>query len=342
MKRLFTLFMAATLLLCCGCSLAQEPPETDPILEDRLIGVLITNEYLDLFDTEAWLNDNIGAVVKGDTYIEGDTSQYQGRIYAELTEEEWTSEDGTIRTRSVYKFPEELKGEALICPTISDERGDYTSSEGSDIFSDINVHLKSGDAGSSIELTATVYYDPLSIHQETINAMYEDGTEGVEQHIIFYHNPVYQTPAGDVYVTSGSGHSYSVGEGVSIYGQSGSYWVDQTFKSTVNGKTEELTNKVSVTMKSVRFAEKIAVLEMSSDNTLLAYSEYAPEIFPRELYVGSDTAYVIVETHSLDENDHEVINRQVCTANNEEESFEVFVPIGNGYVSKQATGVVTE
>lgn len=344
MKRILTILMAAVLLLTCGCSLAQEPPASDPILEDRLIGVLITTEYLDLFDMEAWLNDNISSVAMGkDNIIDGDTSQYQGRIYAELTEEEWTSADGTIRTRPVYKFPEELKGEALLCPTYIDERGErYTASEGSDIFSDTHVHIKGNDAGSSVELTATVYYDPLSIHQETINAIHEDGTETMEQHICFYHNPIYQTDSGEVYVTSGSGHSYGVGNSVSIYGMSGTYFMDQTFSTNLNGKVEELTNSISVTMESVRNAEKLVILEMGADNKLLRTEEYNPRSFPKELIVGADTAYVIAETHSLDENDSPVITRQVCTVNSEDERLEVFVPMGSGYVSKQETKVITE
>lgn len=344
MKRILTILIAATLLLTCGCSLAQEPPAEDPILEDRLIGVLITMEHLDLFDMEAWLNDNISSVAMGkDNVIHGDTSQYQGRIYAELTEEEWISADGTKRTRPVYKFPEELKGEALLCPTYTDEGGErYTGSEGSDIFSGTHVHVKGNDAGSSVELTATVYYDPLSIHQETMNALNEDGTETTEQHICFYHNPIYQTDSGEVYVTSGSGHSYGVGSGVSIYGMNGSFSMDQSFSTNLNGKVEELTNSVSVTMESVRYAEKLEILEMSSENKLLRTMEYDPQTFPHELTVGPDTAYVIAETHSLDKNDSPVITRQVCTVNSEDEHIEVFVPIGNGFVSKQETKVITQ
>lgn len=343
MKQILTLLLAAILLLTCGCSLAQPAPETDPIVEDRLIGVLITTQYLDLFDMEAWLNDNINRVaLGGETVIDGDTSRYKGRIYAQRVEEEYVASDGVTRTRIDFQFPEELKGEALICPTLTDERGEhYTASINGHIFSNTHTHIKGNDAATAIELTATVYYDPLTIQRETVNALYEDGTEGTEEHICFYHNPVYQTDAGDVYVTSGSGHSYSVSEDMSIYGMNGTYYIDQTFITNVNGEVNELTNKVSITMEAVRYARKIVILNMSKDNKILQTMEYDPQDFPNKLIVSSDTAYVIVETHSLDEHDNEVIGRQVCTTNAEDEHFDVFVPVGNGYISKQETKVVT-
>ena len=37
-----------------------------------------------------------------------------------------------------------------------------------------------------------------------------------------------------------------------------------------------------------------------------------------------------------------MVNRQICTADSEEESFDVFVPLNNGYVSKQQTKVIRE
>ena len=344
MKKLIVLLLAASLLLTCGCSLAQDPPESAPLTEDQLIGVLVTNEHLDLFDMDAWLNDNINTIAKGgETVIGGDTSQYQGRIYAKPVEKEWTASDGSIHTSTEYEFPEELKGHAFLCPTLTDERGEhYTSSTHDEVFADSHVHIKSTDAGNAVELTATIYYDPLTIPRESITELHEDGSETLGSHVAFYHNPIHQTPEGDVYVTSGSGSAYSAGPGVGYYGEQGTYFFHETKSVTINGKTEELKNAVSITTHAVRYAEKIVVNEMSADNKLLRTAEYSHTDFPRELTVGSDAAYVIIETHSLDENNEVMINRQICTADNEEESFTVYVPLENGYVSKQQTKVVQE
>lgn len=342
MKRILTILMAAMLLLTCGCSLARPEPQVDALItEDRLIGVLITTEYLDLFDMEAWLNDNIGSITDGKAVIDGDTRQYEGRIYAERIEEEYTAFDGSVHTRTDFRFPEALGGEALICPTLTDEDGfDYTCSINGRIFSDTHTHVKSSDAGTGIELSATVYYDPLTIRRESINALYEDGTEGVEQHICFYHNPVYQTPTGEVYVTSGSGHSHNVDDDISPYGDRSSFYLTQSFSSTVNGETQTVDSSVTVNMESVRYAEKFVILEMSADNKLLHMSEYTPDTFPHELTVGSDTAYVIAETHSRGEQDEPIISRQVCTADSEDERLTLLIPVGDGYAAKLSAKVI--
>ena len=346
MKKLIVFLLAASLLLTCGCSLAKPEEELNGSFttEDSLIGVLVTNEHLDLFDMEAWLNDNINTIAKGgETVIGGDTSQYQGRIYAKPVEKEWTASDGSTQTTTEYEFPEELNGHAFLCPTLTDERGEhYTSSSHDEVFADSHVHIKSGDAGNAVELTATIYYDPLTIPKESITELHEDGTETPAQHIAFYHNPIYQTPEGDVYVVSGSGSAYSAGPGVGFYGEQGTYFFHETKSVTINGKTEELKNAVSITMHAVRYAEKIVVHEMREDNKLLRTAEYSHGDFPRELTVGSDAAYVIIETHSMDENGEVMVNRQICTADSEEESFDVFVPLNNGYVSKQQTKVIRE
>ena len=344
MKKYLVLLLAASLLLTCGCSLAKPEEElrSDLPIEDSLIGVLITTEYLDLFDMEAWLNDNINDLAKGgETVIDGDTSQYQGRIYAKAVEKTWHSEDGEAHTTTEYEFPEELKGHAFLCPTLTDENGNpYTSSMGSEIFADSHVHLKSSDTGTAVELTSTIYYDPLAIPKESITELHEDGSETPGNHVAFYHNPVYQTPEGEVYVTSGSGTAYSAGPGVGFYGQQGSHMLSQKQSTNIDGESQLLESYVEITMHAVRCAEKIVINEMSGDNQILRTAEYSHEDFPRELNVGSDTAYVIVETHSLDENDELLVSRQICTADSEDESFTVYVPLENGYVSKQRTKVV--
>ena len=346
MKRILSLLIAATLLLTCGCSLAKpdEELQDNSPMEDSLIGVLITTEYLDLFDMDAWLNDNINTIAKGgETVIGGDTSQYQGRIYAKAVEKIWHSEDGEAHTTTEYEFPEELKGHAFLCPTLTDENGNpYTSSMGSEIFADSHVHLKSSDAGNAVELTSTIYYDPLAIPKESITEIHEDGSETLGNHIAFYHNPIYQTPEGDVYVTSGSGTAHSVGPGVSWYGNQGSYTISQTQSTNFGGESQVLESYVEISMHAVRAAEKIVINEMSADNMLLRTAEYSHEDFPRELTVGSDTSYAVIETHNLTDDGEVFISRQICTADNEEESFTVFVPLENGYVAKQQTKVVRE
>ena len=75
MKKTRTLLLILIFVLSLsGCQLARTDLESTG---DRLVGVLVTEEYLDLFDMEAYLNDNLN-VFKGDMVLDGDISDYQG------------------------------------------------------------------------------------------------------------------------------------------------------------------------------------------------------------------------------------------------------------------------
>lgn len=328
-RKFFAILTAAVLLLTCGCSLAK-PPAADGgrTQSDMLIGVLVTTEHLDLFDFEGWINDNIDSIVKdGDTVIEGDTAQYQGRIYAAQDDEGY------------YAFPADLEGSLFMCPTITPEDGEpFTNSVVAGAFSDPRTHMIATDAGTALELTGTIYFDPHAVPWETV---VDAETELPMNHICFYANPIYQTPEGDVYVTSGSGTSYAADESLGIANLSSSMCLTSKVTETVNGVTSELENRVTVNFEGVKLAEDIIVIEMSADNRQLRAVGYTPAQFPREYAAGSDAAYVIVETHST-VNGEETIRRQVCTVGAEDESFVVFVPEDNGFAAKQTTRVVVE
>lgn len=321
--KLIVLLLAAFMLT--GCSLAQEPPEVTT--EDRLIGALVTTEYLDLFDMDAWLNDNIGTLTKGDHVIQGDTGQYQGRIYAQRNEDEGEP----------YVFPDTLKGSLYMSPTITEEgRDPYTCSIVTGGFSDTRCHIRSTDAGEALELSGTIYFDPFSMPMETVT----DAETGESmEHICFHVNPVYQTAEGDVYVTSGMGHSFSVSQDIGMGYYNGSTTLSSKVTETINGKTTESENSIKVEFLGVKLAYDIIVIEMSADNRQLRAVGYTPEQLPREVPVGTDTAYVIVETHSITDG-QETMNRQVCTVGAEDESFQVYVPAESGFAVKQSTKVI--
>ena len=50
------------LTLMCGCQLAKEDLSSENMQRDRLIGVFITLEHLDLFDDERYLEDNLNSI----------------------------------------------------------------------------------------------------------------------------------------------------------------------------------------------------------------------------------------------------------------------------------------
>ena len=59
MKRLFTLFLIPALLLLGGCSLARADAG-EAAGKDRLVGFLISQDTLNLFDADAYLADHFG------------------------------------------------------------------------------------------------------------------------------------------------------------------------------------------------------------------------------------------------------------------------------------------
>ena len=73
-RKIFAVFLAFfILLMSTGCQLAREDMAENRS-GDKLIGVFITKEYLDLFDIESYFNDNIHKISPGGSIaIDGDT-----------------------------------------------------------------------------------------------------------------------------------------------------------------------------------------------------------------------------------------------------------------------------
>lgn len=59
---------------------AAEAAEATDADKDRLVGVFITTEYLDLFDHERFLQDNTDQLLSGKELGEADAGAYQGRL----------------------------------------------------------------------------------------------------------------------------------------------------------------------------------------------------------------------------------------------------------------------
>ena len=86
-NKIFALLLALCLL--SGCALARpEAEEGTGMDQDMMVGVFITREYLDLFDFESYLEDNLNTVINGGGEISPENmAKYEGRLYAEKTDE---------------------------------------------------------------------------------------------------------------------------------------------------------------------------------------------------------------------------------------------------------------
>jgi len=193
---------------------------------DMLIGVFITEEYLDLFDFEEYFKNNKNKVKSGVVINPSDKIPYEGKIYATLVDVPYTNpETGKTSTIQKYVF-DDIEGIAFFNARYTDKDGmEYWEDDCDEAISDIHTSYNRTDAGFSIENKGTIYVD-----------LSKDSN-------MFYYNPVYQTATGEVYLMSGTGHSDS-GD---ILGLSRTITLEEEQTITINGKTETNGSSIAIT-----------------------------------------------------------------------------------------------
>ena len=250
---------------------------------DRLIGVLITKDLLDLFDDEKLFEDNIDKIINGETIIDNkNSSKYMGRLYATRVETSIVTETGDTHQTTDFVF-EGVDGIRFIMPFIKNESDDSRSFWTTNIdegIMDANTGLSRTDAGEGISLKGTVYVNQ------------EDNTG------FLYLNPVYQTASGEVYVMSDGGSQLNI-----------------THKRTVSS-TEKLGNKISTFNSSVEIATLtikkpigISLLQFNEKNELLEKADYIPGSLPERIDSLPGAQYIIVETTSESGVSREIFQR---------------------------------
>ena len=321
MKYRIMIAACCALILCAlsGCQLARENAGSNKY-EDRLIGVFITMEHLDLFDFEGYLNDNFGALNGGEITMDGKTQKYEGRLYAtKTTSTEVNKETGQTFTTEKYVF-EGAEGMAYFAPTVraADEAESYITTVSDEAFSDVKIALNQSDDESSTALEATIY-----------------AAQSNKEHI-YYFNPVYQDADGRVYTVTGSGfavstEAYSEGE---VFSQT----FDAKTTITENGKAvaDSISIKISINVKLA--PEKIVILQMNAKNELISSTDFGTEAMPGDLALEAGAAYFIVETYSRDETGSPKVSREIY--GREAESFSTFHARPDGICVKSDTQIL--
>ncbi len=303
---------ALLLSILTGCQLAREDAGTKAS-EDRLIGVFLTTEHLDLFDFEGYLNDNIGSLSGGEIKLDGTTEEYQGRRYAELRPRTLTNtETGEKVVTKEYVFPgfEGITYFSARVPTTAEQEG-YVTSGSDEAISDGHMNLKYTDQGDSTTMEGTVYVSP-----------------GLGS--TYYFNPVYQSEDGNVYAMTGSGFSTS---GVRDEGAAYTQTMNATYTMTENGKikTDSISVKISISVMSP--PEKIVVLQMGADSSVVSKTEYAPGEMPESIALEENTEYIVVEAHKTDTNGGKFISRKLY--GRDAESLETYYSREDGICVKK-------
>jgi len=304
MKRKIVTAVCCAIALCAlpGCMLAREDMQA-AASGDKMIGVLVTREYLDQFDLEGYIKDNPGSLNGGEITLDGNAQKYQDRLYAtERTKTTKNEETGQAVTTDEFVF-ESIAGMSFFSPTVqaAEDNGSYVATMSDEAFCDVSAAFSLGDDKTSTALEATIY----------ISSAIGDVT--------FYFNPVYQDAAGGVYAVGGNGMSAS---GMNLEGSEMTQTLDSSNTVTEDGKTKTDSTSIKITVKGMALPEKTVILQMDADNTLISRAEYMAGGMPSSLTPDAAAEYLIIEIHSLDASGAEVVTREIYGV--DKDSFTVF------------------
>lgn len=318
LKRILSAWFALFLVISLsGCIQLAKEDAGGNAKQDLLIGIFITQEHLDLFDTESYLNDYLsGKVTKDPVIIDTTNNKYQGRLYAALTERILTDEV-TGRPFHIREFVfEDIKGIPFFSARIPEGLNDpgFTSTGSDRAISDGHSALHYGDDEESTSLEGTLYIP------------------AENQDIIHYINPVYQSADGSVYAVSGNGHMIG---GISSEGTVYTQTLEENVTTVENGHEKRISLSVKISLSIIIPPEKINLSYMSKDHTMLLWEEYAPGQLPNSLVPEADTEYIIVETIKKDDQGRQKTTRTLVDKNNN--NFETFFLRDDGYCVKQWT-----
>jgi hypothetical protein len=315
MRRNITLAALAALILSAlfGCTLARPYIGAAPN-EDKLVGLFVTAEYLDIFDLEGSADETPGMFTDGNKVFVGDARDNQWRLYAEITSGDVTDEaTGETTPQCECDFPGADGIKYFYVTVNTPDGGSYVRSVSDEAITDGHLDVSVGDA-SSVTMTGTIYVSPAQTSRT------------------YHFNPVYQDADGGIYVISGSGISTA---GIDVEGAVMSQTLDASYSVTEKGVTK--TDSFSVTLGvAVMYApEKIVVLQMDENSAIVSRTQFTPGTLPDEISRAPRTAYTIVETHSRDGAGEPVVSRKVYGA--QDESFDTFAARDDGICVKRAT-----
>lgn len=268
---------------------------------DRLIGILVTTEYLDLFDNEAYIEENIHEFMSGSA---PDTSEYQGRLYAQLADRTDYDDDGAPIHSKEYVFPDS-DGVFCYAAKIDDGTGEPYTTTGGDGVSDVKLNINCTENGKDLKYEGVV----------SVNA---------NAQTVLCFNPVYQTAEGEVYAVSGDSFEYTGGDEGDVYGIT----LDEKYTVTENGSEITDSFTISVQTRYTYPAQTVSIIQMDADSAILSRNEYALNELPEALEPDSSTEYIIVESHSADRQRRTVVDRKIYRPADFE--IEVYADRGDG------------
>ncbi len=299
------LILLAVIMLAafCGCQLAVEGKGTGGsndllgpgVSSDMLCGMLITFDYIDNTDWNAVLNGTGSA-----------GSMDGGKIYAAQKTDEHGNAD------FVFEGIDGIRFFQVFIPGDGERNGYSKSYNDSPLLSDVKQGINITDTGKDISLEGTMY---LCVNPDPQK---ETGDFSV------YCNPVYETQDGRLYMVPGTGHSmYDPTSGLeSTTALSG----EATW--TMGGETKKWSAEAKLTVKAIDYIQKYVFKEMDAQDKVVSVLEITEDSIPEEIRLSGNTAYVILETWSLDNNGKTATQRSIVDFS--KQSINVMFPTQSG------------
>lgn len=314
-KRIVSTFLAVLLMMSfCGCQLAQKNMGEDSATA-HIIGLIITTEYLDLFDAEAYLADHFAGISSGEFSFSENSDRYNGRYYATL--QPITDPNGTGSQKTYYQYEFiGIEGMPFFSANHPDsvDMSDFLASCYDSAVSDIHTHIFISDSGERVELDGTIYLATTQTNKS------------------LFLNPVYQTQDGSVYVESGD---FFERGGVIDEGLFVTNTYSDTTTTTRNGVSETGGNTIQLSIAFLNPPEKIVVIQMDQNSKMVKSAEFAPGELPETLTPEPSTEYVVVETYKADSEGSSVVTRDLFSR--DDETFFSFYARTDGICVKQWT-----
>ena len=292
-KRSLSALLAVLIALSLsGCQLALKDASEESITS-HIIGFFITTEYLDLFNDEAFFQDQFIGSVTGEINYSENSDLYDGRYYATL--QPITDLNGVEGENIFYRyeFPG-LEGIPFYSANHPDsvDQSVFLASSYDSAISDIHTNIFVTDADERVELEGTLNLSTRQANKQ------------------IYFNPVYQTEDGRVYVESGE---YVERGGIVDEGPFMTETYSDSTTTTNNGASESQGNTIKLSIAFLNPPEKIVLVQMDQNNEIVKRAEFEPGKMPETLTPEATTEYIVVETHKKDSTGAQVITRDLCS-----------------------------
>lgn len=305
--------LSAAAILLGGCSLAVPGAGTEEA-GDRLIGLFITPESLDLYDTEGDLQDHGAQLMNQDEIILENDPDYAERLYADIDRQ--GKEDPSEWEVTFGKVP----GIRFFTPLWTDENGEtYWGNVTDEELCDVRINVNTTDQGEERELEGSFYFLPGQMDKD----------------IAYYPNPVFQTADGRIYTTSGSGFGTS-GDSADGIKLTKSFASETTTEESGKVTTDKSTVTINLGTKNKPL--KVILVQMDQEHRVKSQQEYVPGQLPETLALEADTAYLVAETWQENLAGEPVVSRQLVEQGEEETgNLTTFYEGENGIMKTQDT-----